>query len=284
VHMKLNNPLGCFIVLALAMLVMSPSVVSQQATGSNTTQPDTAASYPNTSDGLHLLLNDLLLTAKNDDQTKLRSQIAEMEIPNFDEWFTHTLGPERGAKLGSLYGKSLQADELEFALLCMELANQKGEISIQKVDATKRYGTLTGPLDEYHASWKKTDDSAGPDIQSIGTFYFADGKFRLNGSLHDVRILSAGKARAVVPAKLINSPQPVYPNLARQSKIQGMVSVNVIVRKDGTVMVQNVGAGHPLLAPAALAAVQQWRYQPATLNGDPVEIQTKIYVSFTLSN
>jgi periplasmic protein TonB len=57
----------------------------------------------------------------------------------------------------------------------------------------------------------------------------------------------------------------------------------VIVRKDGTVEVQNVPAGHPLLAQAAVDAVRQWRYEPTTINGEPVDIETKIYVVFALS-
>jgi TonB family protein len=68
----------------------------------------------------------------------------------------------------------------------------------------------------------------------------------------------------------------VYPESARQLRIQGTVSVNEIVQKDGSVMVQNVGAGNWLLAPAAVAAVQQWHYQPTTVNGE----QTKVFVTF----
>jgi hypothetical protein len=46
------------------------------------------------------------------------------------------------------------------------------------------------------------------------------------------------------------------------------VSVNVIVQKDVSVRVENVGAGNPMLAPAAVAAVQQWHYHPTTVNGE----------------
>ena len=59
--------------------------------------------------------------------------------------------------------------------------------------------------------------------------------------------------------------------------------MNVIVRKDGTVEVENVGAGHPLLAQSAVDAVKQWRYEPTTVNGEPVDIETKSYVRFTLT-
>jgi protein TonB len=98
-----------------------------------------------------------------------------------------------------------------------------------------------------------------------------------------VQILSTTKPGPLVPAKLINKVPPVYPALARQARIQGLVSVNVVIRKDGTVTVQNVGAGHPLLVPAAVAAVQQWKYEPATVGGEPVDVGAKIYVTFELT-
>lgn len=62
-----------------------------------------------------------------------------------------------------------------------------------------------------------------------------------------------------------------------------MVALNVLVRKDGTVTVQNVGAGHPLLAPAAVAVVQQWCYEPTRADSQPVDVETKVYVTFELS-
>lgn len=282
--MKPINSLFSLVALAMASVIVSPVVLSQQEAGHKTAQPDTAESHPNTADGLQRLLYDLLLMAKNDDQTKLRSQIAELEIPNYENWFTRTFGQEKGESLAGIYGKSLQTSGLQFEMLCTELAKQEGEISIEKVDTTKRYGLLAGPLDEYNANWKKTDSSVGPDRQSIGVFYFVEGKFRLNGSFHDVRILSKTQGGRLVAAKLINRVQPVYPEIARQLRIQGTVAVNVIVRKDGTVTVQNVGAGHPLLSPAAVAAVQQWRYEPTTINGEPVDVQAKVYVNFALSN
>ncbi len=61
------------------------------------------------------------------------------------------------------------------------------------------------------------------------------------------------------------------------------MSVNVVIHKDGTVTVQNVGAGHPLLAPAAVEAVQQWKYQPTTVGGEPVEVEAKVFVTFALN-
>jgi protein TonB len=84
-------------------------------------------------------------------------------------------------------------------------------------------------------------------------------------------------------ANLIKRVQPAYPPLAKQARIQGVVHLTAIIAKDGTIQSLQVVNGHPLLVPAALAAVKQWVYKPTLLNGDPVEVVTQIDVNFTLS-
>jgi periplasmic protein TonB len=86
----------------------------------------------------------------------------------------------------------------------------------------------------------------------------------------------------VVAAKLLAQPQPVYPPLARQARIQGNVVLHAIIDKDGRVGELQVISGHPLLVQSALDAVKNWRYQPTQLNGDAVEVDTTITVSFVL--
>jgi len=86
----------------------------------------------------------------------------------------------------------------------------------------------------------------------------------------------------VEQAKLISQPMPVYPQLARQARIQGTVVLHAIISKDGRIEELSVISGHPLLVQAAKDAVQQWRYQPTLLNGEPVEVDTTISVTFTM--
>jgi protein TonB len=88
---------------------------------------------------------------------------------------------------------------------------------------------------------------------------------------------------AVQAAKLVNRVQPQYPPLARQTRISGTVRLHAIISKDGSVQSLSVESGHPLLVQAALDAVRQWRYQPTTLNGEPVEVDTTIDVIFSLN-
>jgi len=87
----------------------------------------------------------------------------------------------------------------------------------------------------------------------------------------------------VESAKLIFQPKPDYPQLAKMARIQGVVRLEAIISKDGTIQDLKLVSGHPLLAKAALDAVKQWRYQPTLLNGEPVEVVTEVDVNFTLS-
>jgi protein TonB len=70
--------------------------------------------------------------------------------------------------------------------------------------------------------------------------------------------------------------------LARQARIQGTVVLHAIIDKEGRVSELQVVSGHPLLVQSALGAVQNWRYRPTMLNGEPVEVDTTINVTFTL--
>jgi protein TonB len=93
------------------------------------------------------------------------------------------------------------------------------------------------------------------------------------------RIQVGGK---VQEARLISQPKPAYPPLARSTRIQGHVIMSAVISATGTIEDLKLISGHPLLAPAAMAAVKQWKYAPLMLNGDPVEVETTIDVNFTL--
>jgi protein TonB len=87
----------------------------------------------------------------------------------------------------------------------------------------------------------------------------------------------------VQAARILNRVQPVYPPLARQTRISGTVRLHAIISKDGSIQQLEVISGHPLLQQSALDAVRQWRYQPTLLNGEPVEVDTTIDVIFSLN-
>jgi len=90
-------------------------------------------------------------------------------------------------------------------------------------------------------------------------------------------------SQGVSQGLLIHQVKPAYPALARQARIQGSVVLQAIIAKDGTIQNLRLVSGHPMLAPAAIDAVKQWRYKPYYLNGEPVEVETVVTVNFTLS-
>jgi periplasmic protein TonB len=87
----------------------------------------------------------------------------------------------------------------------------------------------------------------------------------------------------VVSGLLLRRVNPVYPPLARQARIQGTVVLQAQISKTGDIENLQLISGHPMLAPAAIEAVKQWKYKPYLLNGEPVEVDTQVQVNFTLA-
>jgi protein TonB len=84
--------------------------------------------------------------------------------------------------------------------------------------------------------------------------------------------------------KLLHYVAPDYPALARTARIQGQVVLVAKVTEKGEVQNPEIISAHPLFASAVLAAVKQWRYQPACLEGVPVALDYTIVINFNLSN
>ncbi|HEX4641815.1 MAG TPA: energy transducer TonB, partial [Candidatus Acidoferrales bacterium] len=81
---------------------------------------------------------------------------------------------------------------------------------------------------------------------------------------------------------LEHSVAPAYPDVARQAGIEGEVILRVYVSSDGRVSDIKVLDGPPILARAAVQAVQQWRYQAPRMNGRPANVVATLVVSFRL--
>ena len=90
-------------------------------------------------------------------------------------------------------------------------------------------------------------------------------------------------SQGVSQGLLVHQVKPNYPPLARQARIQGTVVLQAVISKDGSIEHLTLVSGHPMLAPAAIEAVKQWKYKPYFLNGEPVEVDTTINVNFTLA-
>jgi periplasmic protein TonB len=81
-----------------------------------------------------------------------------------------------------------------------------------------------------------------------------------------------------------HSVDPEYPTLARQTHIIGTVVVEAIIDEHGNVVQARAISGQPLLVPAALRAVLQWKYEPSFLNGQPISVELQVQVHFNLNS
>ena len=88
----------------------------------------------------------------------------------------------------------------------------------------------------------------------------------------------------VEAAKLTHEVKPAYPRLALDARVEGTVELGAVIGKDGHVEDLKVISGSPLLISSALNAVKQWVYQPTYLNGQAVQVQTEINVTFKLAS
>jgi protein TonB len=129
--------------------------------------------------------------------------------------------------------------------------------------------------------------SGGPQIGLAGPG-IPDGILRTGGRTMPVvppappPVVRAIRTSSMLEGNLIRRVEPVYPPLARSARIQGRVVLVAVISKAGTIENLRTLSGHPMLVPAAVDAVSQWRYRPYILNGEPVEVETQITVNFTL--
>jgi TonB family protein len=98
---------------------------------------------------------------------------------------------------------------------------------------------------------------------------------------HEVKQVKVGGI--VKMAEVLRRVEPLYPAMARQMRIAGVVELVGVIATDGHLKEVRLISGHPLLARAAMEAVSQWFYKPTTLNGEPVEVIATITVTFHLN-
>jgi TonB family protein len=92
--------------------------------------------------------------------------------------------------------------------------------------------------------------------------------------------ISAGTAVGLLNSNVA----PVYPPIAKAARVQGTVSLQALIGKDGQVSELHVISGPAMLQQAAMDAVKQWVYRPYLLNGKPMEVLTTVNVIFTLGD
>lgn len=258
--------------------------------------PASAASvYPETQEGLKSLIGDMLAAIQTGDKEKTTSYLSNLTIPDHGTWFVQTFGPEKGHLLEFKYADLLaQMPDQIIRRLKFALDGQNTDVKIivmqKPVDPSLRLGraiieAMIQPSTLYRASLTKPTEKYGEDL---GFFVFVDGAFRSVGTdvfqtfsaALPLRIRQGGNVTA---ARILRQVRPRYPDDARKARIQGDVVLHVIIDREGAVVEVEIVSGDPLLTQAAIEAVKQWKYTPTLLNGQPVEVDTTITVSFVFN-
>lgn len=86
----------------------------------------------------------------------------------------------------------------------------------------------------------------------------------------------------VMEGYLLSAPRPEYPTQARADHVEGQVALQATISKSGAITSLHVIKGPPSLLSAAVAAVRNWRYRPYSVDGNPQDVVTTVYVDFTL--
>ncbi len=87
----------------------------------------------------------------------------------------------------------------------------------------------------------------------------------------------------VIKGNAISLPKPIYSTIAKQMRLQGDVTVQVLIDEGGNVISAKAVSGHPVLLPETLKAARQARFKPTTLSGQAVKVSGLITYNFTLS-
>jgi protein TonB len=91
-------------------------------------------------------------------------------------------------------------------------------------------------------------------------------------------------SQGVTQGLLVHRVEPLYPKIALAARITGVVQLKAIIGKDGNIKELQTLSGPPLLVPSAIDAVKQWHYKPYLLNGEAVEVETSVTVTFQLTS
>jgi len=91
-------------------------------------------------------------------------------------------------------------------------------------------------------------------------------------------------SKGVITGLAVSLPKPLYSEIAKKMRIQGMVSVQVLVDETGRVVSAKALGGSPFLVPEAQKAALQARFSPTILNDQPVKVSGVITYNFVLSN
>jgi len=120
-----------------------------------------------------------------------------------------------------------------------------------------------------------------------GVFWWKwnQGWEELESGLNHSNTTFAEKPQAQVPAEvmeklLVHRVEPAYPAEARKANLQGIIALDIVIGRDGSVVSMHALNGPEVLARAAMDALRWWKFEPYRVNGEPAVVETTVAVEF----
>ena len=261
------------------------------------TVPPTAHTIanPDTTAGLHDLIQRLMTAVQNDDHAQFSALVQNLILPDCNAWFPQVFGNVIGPRMTQFYEESLpNFDAGLHDQIAGFIGAERTTVNVTRFQAPdlpdiNSYAVglvraMQNPVPVYQVEMNKAGEGARG---FTGVFVFVHEDFRYVGwramgavpNLLPKRIRVGGNVQA---SKMIHQVLPSYPIGAKAKHVEGTVVLHVVINKDGSILEAQALLGPEELRKAAVDAVQQWRYQPTLLNGEPVQVDTTISVLFSL--
>jgi TonB family protein len=298
-------------VLVACSILLSSTRFSQDSSASGRPSQREGSAYADDADGLRQFLLNALEVAKSGNTEQLQVLIKDTEIPNSEVWFTTTFGRDKGESWAIPYGKMLKENEAHFQENMVRLAHQLGDVSIQKLDSSKVFDTLNGPLDYFLADWNPSHPAKDQPAEPIGYFFFIEGKFRWNSTItfvtlrkqpadntgpaeptdavgdssDDASLISvavSGRSGVGYPS-CSYCPPAEFPKGKRHLNSAVVVTMKAVIGANGRAAhIEIVKSGGSEFDEKAVEAVRHWRFKPAQRpDGVPVAVTMPIEVAFS---
>jgi len=181
--------------------------------------------------------------------------------------------------LKATYPDEAREKQLQGRVVVKMLVSETGDV--QQVDVISGDPILAKAAVEAAKKWKfKPFIRHGKPAEVSAKWPF---DFAFSGNVSDAKPPQRVRVSSgVISGLLIHKVAPIYPIEARQARIQGTVVLQAEISKEGRIADLHLISGPRELVSAAIGAVQQWRYKPYLLAGEPVEVETQIQVNFEL--
>jgi len=292
---------SCLVFLSLSLIPARAQQNSQPAAKSEQQR------YPNSTDGLQRLLDEILQAAKAKDSAKENELIHGLLIPADSTWFTDVYGPGFGSSLAAAYRRATPA--LEQEIRSVYEGNALRGWMKPKIFRYSDPESVNAPLDHFlncmneveplYATAFQGDSQmlvlplkAGPlGAQAAGDldgyYIYERGGFRFIPRDVLMRLPSERPVRIsldmqIMESKLISKAFVRMPSEALKKRISGQVVVELVLDVGGNTKELKVIEGDPILSAAVLDAVKQWRFAPTQLDDDPVEVKLRIPFAFEI--